>query len=1116
MANDFLGVKMTEKKLNWTIKDRIVYVVNHSFPHSSNGYAVRTHEIAKGIEENGCSVEVVTRPSYPFDTSENFENLLDVSHEIDGIRYFYIPSPQKSKMDHRLWLEKSINSYREFFQVFKPTLVVSASNWELAQPAQMAAEQLGLPFAYEVRGFWEISRSSVDLEFANTKEYSDLVAQETAVASKADRVFTLNDFMKQELMHRGIDKNKIQLMPNGFIAKAKAKTELEIKFREVSNRKPTIGYVGSFARYEGLEKLVQIIAELKKQGQIVNLLLVGSSNPLGKKGDDCEVTKELYQLALKLGVEEYVNLVGRVEPSDLDQYFNEIDLIVIPRKKLPVSDLVSPIKQLEAAARSKAMLLSDIAPFNEFIDAGIAEKISSDVISSIALQISQLLADKDKLNALGKKAFDWVYKARQPVHIVKALVEYVKELPSGFNFNQTSPFLNKELDILPCNSSLSIKRRAMVFTNLGLTTIDGSSVFIANVVKIFSGAFDEVHLLSAQKIGENFLERIISLDNLTILDHKSEEIKRSISDYNQENCYDIIFVRGWGDVNLWFDSSYSHKISYYCPLSENPSEDEKRVYKEVKLVAFQTEELKDKVFESQGEKDYFLLPPLINLSNTVTNTKSNAEILKISYVGTIRKECFGEELLSALLTVLKRYPNQIKVNLAIGKVFYTDFEEKKKILSLLEGISKDPSVVFEEKVSQEKCDDIFTSSDIGFSLWENTTQNSYQVSTKMLDCISKGCPVVCFRTSKYERLLGKDYPYFIDSPKEILPLLVKLIVGGLPKPKVFSDNYALSNFSYEWHVLNIIEKFSITSPRSVDLGKTLFNNQFDKVYGLHVNESELSKLDYLTYNFGLSIVPHKGVNGKDKFKDSYTEYLEGPLQTEWERRAQKKRLSIGAMGHLASFIDIAEDAIRNGFKKILILEADILLHKDCWSLNFSNRPDSFKIWYLGAGKWNQKVESIQGGYIPNQTTGTFAVAFDISALKECIEYWMKYIEPTDVAMWPVTDKYGASCVVSYPNLIICDVATSLTGSGRSQVELSKRFDWELDKYQIESVEVVNKYCEKLTIKLNILVDGACLEIVCQNKTINEKCSANDIIIDVGDVILEIRYVNTLISKIIIE
>ena len=69
--------------------------------------------------------------------------------------------------------------------------------------------------------------------------------------------------MQKELTDRGIDKNKIQLMPNGF----KVKTEFSIETKESNNTKPTIGYVGSFARYEGLEKLVHIIAASRQRAR---------------------------------------------------------------------------------------------------------------------------------------------------------------------------------------------------------------------------------------------------------------------------------------------------------------------------------------------------------------------------------------------------------------------------------------------------------------------------------------------------------------------------------------------------------------------------------------------------------------------------------------------------------------------------------------------------------------------------------------------------------------------------------------------------------------------------------------------------------------------------------
>ena len=101
-------------------------------------------------------------------------------------------------------------------RVFKPTVVMAASNWENALPAAIAARELGPAFFYEVRGFWEITRVSREPEWQNSTEFKQYVEMETAVAQAADRVFTLNRFMRDELVRRGIDTAKIDIVPNAY------------------------------------------------------------------------------------------------------------------------------------------------------------------------------------------------------------------------------------------------------------------------------------------------------------------------------------------------------------------------------------------------------------------------------------------------------------------------------------------------------------------------------------------------------------------------------------------------------------------------------------------------------------------------------------------------------------------------------------------------------------------------------------------------------------------------------------------------------------------------------------------------------------------------------------
>ena len=116
--------------------DHLAYCVHHAITSSSDGYAIRGHAIAKAIKKCGISVKVLVAPS---SHTLNLPYLVT----IDGVDYLHIKKPV-------------VNSFLEFFRVFKIDVVLAASNWKNAMPAMTACHQLGLPFWYEVRGFWEL------------------------------------------------------------------------------------------------------------------------------------------------------------------------------------------------------------------------------------------------------------------------------------------------------------------------------------------------------------------------------------------------------------------------------------------------------------------------------------------------------------------------------------------------------------------------------------------------------------------------------------------------------------------------------------------------------------------------------------------------------------------------------------------------------------------------------------------------------------------------------------------------------------------------------------------------------------------------------------------------
>ncbi len=351
------------------IARRVLYVVNHCFPFSSNGYAVRTHGIASGLVKAGCEVIVASRPGVPWD-QPGFEHrhLTTCNHTLDGVIYVHTPEPKLQGREQKSYWTKSVEVFAEQINIFKPVAVMMASNWCNALPAAIAARESGLPFFYEVRGFWELSQAARDPGWEHSSDFCKEVAGEAAVAKAANRVFTLNIFMRDELVRRGVETDNIDLVPNGFPGWSKV-DEVSVSRHNLGiQSRYVVGYIGSFNEYEGIEDLINSLALVRQRGVDAALILVGSGEPNGLETNNssgCPKTTMYRQLAEQLGISEFLFMPGRVSPDQTAAYYALLDVVVIPRRPLAVCELVSPLKPLEAASHGGYVLMSDVAPLAE-------------------------------------------------------------------------------------------------------------------------------------------------------------------------------------------------------------------------------------------------------------------------------------------------------------------------------------------------------------------------------------------------------------------------------------------------------------------------------------------------------------------------------------------------------------------------------------------------------------------------------------------------------------------------------------------------------------------------------------------------------------------------------
>ncbi|WP_299585366.1 glycosyltransferase family 4 protein [uncultured Microbulbifer sp.] len=340
-----------------SIGKRIAYIVSHGQSYASNGYAVRTQGVAKALNEHGFDTLCFVRPGRPWELGVK-KNPVKPEVAIDGVRYIHSRwSNDEIPSDERAHLEACVVRFIELFQIYRPAMVLAASDYIVGLPAWIAAKRLGLPFYNEVRGFWELSRSAREPGFENTPLFKIEAERDVFVSTQALKVFTLNQPMKAELIRRGVKADKIHIVSNGISDPPTIKSfDLALKRRlGINSDDKVVGYVGSFNSYEGLDTFIDACIELNKQGEKFKLLLVGDEQPVSKALSDQRV----------LAGRPWIIQVGRIPHEQVADYYALIDTIVIPRKKLPVCELVSPMKVVEAMAFGKRLVVSDLIPLTE-------------------------------------------------------------------------------------------------------------------------------------------------------------------------------------------------------------------------------------------------------------------------------------------------------------------------------------------------------------------------------------------------------------------------------------------------------------------------------------------------------------------------------------------------------------------------------------------------------------------------------------------------------------------------------------------------------------------------------------------------------------------------------
>jgi len=232
-----------------------------------------------------------------------------------------------------------------------------------AIPALRVGRRLGIPVVYEVRAFWEDAAVDHGTTQEGSVRYRLTRALETHALKRADHVTTICEGLRRDIIARGVPAGKVTVIPNAvdiasFAPSGVPDEALKAKLGLAGH--PVVGFIGSFYAYEGLGLLLDALPRILAVRPDVRVLLVG-----GGPQDDA-----LKAQAQRAGVADKIAFTGRVPHSEVQRYYDLIDVLAYPRHSMRLTELVTPLKPLEAMAQGRVLAASDVGGHRELIEDG--------------------------------------------------------------------------------------------------------------------------------------------------------------------------------------------------------------------------------------------------------------------------------------------------------------------------------------------------------------------------------------------------------------------------------------------------------------------------------------------------------------------------------------------------------------------------------------------------------------------------------------------------------------------------------------------------------------------------------------------------------------------------
>lgn len=385
------------------VPGRVLHVLTNSLPHTSSGYAQRSHSILRSLQQAGLDVSAVTRPGYPVQVGIPWAARRDTVDTVDYARL--LPYRMGQGLSERL--DQHAELLQDHVRRLRPALLHTTTHFTNGLVTRSVAESAGIPWVYEVRGqladTWAATRGP---DARTSQRYREFVAREAEVARGADLAVTLGEGMRAALVEAGVDPEKLVICPNAVGNEFLQEPPTRDEARAALGLDPghtVIGTVSSIVDYEGLDLLVRATAALAPRHPGLRLRIAGDGVAL----------PGLKVLARQLGIEDRCSFPGRIPRAEARLNHAALDVFVVPRKDLSVTRTVTPMKSVEASAVGRPVVASDLPALAELVQDGVTGVLfRPEDLDSLTTALQELIDDPGRARTLGASGRRWALDTR--------------------------------------------------------------------------------------------------------------------------------------------------------------------------------------------------------------------------------------------------------------------------------------------------------------------------------------------------------------------------------------------------------------------------------------------------------------------------------------------------------------------------------------------------------------------------------------------------------------------------------------------------------------------------------------------------------------------------------